>query len=219
MIRVNLLSGSPGAAQPRSLFPSEQRPAAVGLAMLLVTALGVGGWWYYLNVQHANTEESIITAETRIEELKDALKLLEAARLQKAELEERLALIARLQTAKLAPVKLLDVLNEKVPDGLWLMEIKQVQASVQIEGRSLSHTAVTDFAESLQKSGFFKMPVEIITTLMETVEETTVIRFVLKAEPVMGVGLPVAPASPAVAGRPGAESRRKALTNCRSAPR
>ena len=204
MIRVNLLSGSPGAAQPRNFFPSEQRPAAVGLAMLLVTGLGVGGWWYYLNSQHASTEQSIITAETRIEQLKDALKLLESARLQKAELEERMALIDRLRAAKLAPVKLLDIVNAKVPEGLWLMEMKQLQAAVQIEGRSLSHTAVTDFAESLQKSGFFKMPVEIVTTLMETVDETTVIRFVLKAQPVMGVGLPVAPAVPAVAGRPGA---------------
>ena len=204
MIRVNLLSGSPGAAQPRNFFPSEQKPAAIGLAMLLVTGLGVGGWWYYLNVQHAKTEQSIITAESRIEELKDALKLLESVRLQKAELEERLALIERLRAAKLAPVKLLDVVNEKVPDGLWLMELKQVQAWVQIEGRSLSHTAVTDFAESLQKSGFFKKPVEIITTLMETVDETTVIRFVLKAEPVMGVGLPAVPVPAAAAGRPGA---------------
>ena len=204
MIRVNLLSGSPGAAQPRNFFPSEQKPAAIGLAMLLATGLGVGGWWYYLNVQHANTEQSIVTAEARITELKDALKLLESVRLQKAELEERLSLIERLRTAKLAPVKLLDVINEKVPDGLWLMEMKQVQGWVQIEGRSLSHTAVTDFAESLQKAGFFKMPVEIITTLMETVDETTVIRFVLKAEPVMGVGLPAAPAPTAAAGRPGA---------------
>ena len=204
MIRVNLLSGSPGAAQPRSFFPTEQKPAAIGLAMLLVTGLGVGGWWYYLNVQHTNTEQSIVTAEGRIEALKDSLKLLESVRLQKAELEERMALIERLRTAKLAPVKLLDVINEKVPDGLWLMEMKQVQAWVQIEGRSLSHTAVTDFAESLQKSGFFKMPVEIITTLMETVDETTVIRFVLKAEPVMGVGLPAVPVAPAAAGRPGA---------------
>jgi Tfp pilus assembly protein PilN len=191
MIRVNLLSGNPGAAQPRNFFPSEQKPAAIGLAMLLATGLGVGGWWYYLNVQHANTEQSIITAEGRIEELKDALKLLESVRLQKAELEERLSLIERLRAAKLAPVKLLDVVNEKVPDGLWLMEIKQVQAWVQLEGRS-------------QKSGYFKKPVEIITTLMETVDETTVIRFVLKAEPVMGVGLPAVPVPAAAAGRPGA---------------
>ena len=204
MIRVNLLSGSPAAAQSRNFFPAEQKTAAIGLAMLLTTGLGVGSWWYYLNYQHTETEQSIVTAETRMEQLKDALKLLESARLQKAELEERLALIDRLRTAKLAPVKLLDVVNEKVPDGLWLMETKQIKTAVQIEGRSLSHTAVTDFAESLQKSGFFKMPVEIVTTLMETVDETTVIRFVLKAEPVMGVGLPVAPVAPAAAGRPGA---------------
>ena len=207
MIRVNLLANGPGAAQPRQLMPAEQKPAAVGLAMLLVTGLGVGGWWYYVNTQATNTETAIVAAESRIEQLKDALKLLEKARSQKTELEERLTLIERLRMAKHAPVKLLDLLNESVPEGLWLMEIKQNPMGVQIEGRSLSHTAVTDFAQTLQTAGLFKMPVEILTTLMEQVEETNVIRFVLKAEPVAGVGLPTvtpAPPKPAAAGRPGA---------------
>lgn len=207
MIRVNLLANGPGAAQPRQLMPAEQKPAAVGLAMLLVTGLGVGGWWYYVNTQTTRTETAIVAAESRIEQLKDALKLLEKARSQKTELEERLTLIERLRMAKHAPVKLLDLLNESVPEGLWLMEIKQNPMGVQIEGRSLSHTAVTDFAQTLQTAGLFKMPVEILTTLMEQVEETNVIRFVLKAEPVAGVGLPTvtpAPPKPAAAGRPGA---------------
>ena len=206
MIRVNLLANSPGASQPRVLVPTEQKPAMMGLAMLLVTGLGVGGWWYYINAQTASTETAIVSAETRIEQLKDALKLLEKARSQKTELEERLALIERLRTAKNAPVRLLDLLNESVPEGLWLMEIKQSPTGVAIEGRSLSHTAVTDFAQTLQTAGLFKMPVEIVTTLMEQVEETTVVRFVLKAEPVAGLGLPTvaAPVKPAAAGRPGA---------------
>ena len=207
MIRVNLLASGPSAAQPRVLVRSEQKPAMMGLTMLLVTGLGVGGWWYYINAQTASTETGIVTAEARIEQLKDAMKLLEKVRTQKSELEERLALIERLRIAKHAPVKLLDLLNESVPEGLWLMEIKQSPTGVQIEGRSLSHTAVTDFAHTLQTAGLFKMPVEILTTLMEQVEETNVVRFVLKAEPVAGVGLPmVTPpaAKPAAAGRPGA---------------
>jgi type IV pilus assembly protein PilN len=207
MIRVNLLANGPGAAQPRVLVKSEQKPAMMGLAMLLVTGLGVGGWWFYVNTQAASTETSIATAETRIAQLKDAMKLLEKARSQKTELEERLALIERLRLAKHAPVKLLDLLNESVPEGLWLMEIKQSPSGVQIEGRSTSHTAVTDFAQTLQTAGLFKMPVEILTTLMEQVEETNVIRFVLKAEPMPGTGLPtVAPPAPkpSAAGRPGA---------------
>jgi len=205
MIRVNLLTTSPGASQSRVLVPSEQRPAMIGLSMLLVTGLAVGGWWYYLNQQRSATEAGIIAAEGRIEQLKDAMKLLETARQQKAELEERIALIDRLRTAKHAPVRMLDLMNESITDGLWLLEIKQTANSVQIEGRAMSHTAITDFAQGLQKAGFFKMPVEIVTTLMESVEEANVIRFVLKAAPAAGPAVPATGApGTSVAGRPGA---------------
>lgn len=205
MIRVNLLVSGPGAAQSRVVLPKEQRPAIIGLTMLLVTGLSVGGWWYYINQQRAATETSISTSEGRLEQLKDAMKLLESARQHKAELEERISLIDRLRTAKHAPVRMLDLMNESITDGLWLMEIKQTATTVQIEGRAMSHTSITDFAQALQTSGFFKMPVEIVTTLMETVDEANVIRFVLKAEPAAGPAIPTTKAAGAVvAGRPGA---------------
>lgn len=203
MIRVNLLVASPGASQPRTLVSKEQKPAMIGLTMLLVTGLGVGGWWYYINQQRAATEAGITTAEARIEQLKDAMKLLESARQHKAELEERISLIERLRTAKHAPVRMLDLMNESMTDGLWLLEIKQTASTVQIEGRAMSHTSITDFAQALQMSGFFKMPVEIVTTMMEAVDEANVIRFVLKAEPA-GPAIPATGAAGVtVAGRPG----------------
>lgn len=183
MIRVNLLAGGPGAAQPKVWIPAEQKSSLIGLAMLMTTGLLVGGWWYYINYQHNATEANVAKAQGRIEQLKDAMKLLEAARTQKAELEERLAVIDRLRAAKHAPVRMLQLFNQSLPDGLWLMEVKQTNSAVQIEGRALSQTAVSDFAKALQDSGFFKMPVEIVTTLMESVEDTSVFRFVLKAEP------------------------------------
>ena len=194
MIRVNLLGGGTSVVPAKSWLPAEQRSSLVGLGMLLVTGLAVGGWWYYVSYQRAATEAGILKAEARIEELKDAMKLLDTARSQKAELEERLMLIDRLRTAKHAPVKMLDLLNGTLPDGLWLMEIKQTNASVTIEGRAMSQTSVSDYAKSLQDSGFFKMPVEVVMTLMETVEETNVFRFLLKAVPVSTV-----PATPATA--------------------
>jgi Tfp pilus assembly protein PilN len=172
--------------------------------MLLVTGLGIGGWWYYINQQRAATETGITTAETRIDQLKDAMKLLESARQHKAELEERISLIDRLRIAKHAPVKMLDLMNESITDGLWLMEIKQNATSVQIEGRAMSQLAITDFAQTLQVSGFFKMPVEIVTTMMEQVDEANVIRFVLKAEPAAAPAIPATGAAgKTIAGRPG----------------
>jgi len=204
MIRVNLLAGGAHPAPARVLIPAEQRSSVIGLGMLLVTGLAVGGWWYYLNGQHAATEDHITKAETRIEQLKDALKLLETSRTQKAELESRLALIDRLRAAKHAPVRMLNLLNASVPDGLWLMEIKQAGTSVTIEGRAMSQTSVSDFAKSLQDSGFFKMPVEVVMTLMETVEETNVFRFLLKAEPTAaGPNATGAATPPASGGHPG----------------
>jgi Tfp pilus assembly protein PilN len=205
MIKVNLLAGGPGAAQPKVWVPVEQRSALMGLGMLLLTGVIVGGWWYYLSYQREATEAGIVKTEARIEQLKEAMKVLEAARTQKAELEERLAVIDRLRAAKHAPVRMLSLFNTALPDGLWLLQIKQTAvSSVQIEGRAMSQTAVSDFAKALQDSGFFKMPVEIVTTLLETVDDQHVYRFVLKAEP--AAGDPVAPKASAAttpAGRPG----------------
>ena len=39
-----------------------------------------------------------------------------------------------------------------------------------------------DFAEGMQNSGVFQRPVEILTTTTEAVEDTTVVRFAVKAE-------------------------------------
>jgi type IV pilus assembly protein PilN len=207
MIRVNLLASSAVAAQPRVWVPAEQKGSLMGLGMLLLTGVIIGGWWYYLNYQHGVTEEGIGKAEARIEQLKEAMKILDAARQQKAELESRLALIDRLRAAKHAPVRMLNLLNASVPDGLWLMEIKQTATYVQIEGRAMSPSSVTDFAEALQKAGFFKMPVEIVSSVLETIEETGVYRFLMKAEPI-GAIAPAAAASTTTptqpsAGRPG----------------
>jgi hypothetical protein len=46
----------------------------------------------------------------------------------------------------------------------------------------MSLSAVTDFTERLQNAGLFRRPVEILTTTTETVDDTTVIRFAVKAE-------------------------------------
>ena len=61
----------------------------------------------------------------------------------------------------------------------------------------MSQTEVSDFAKSLQDTGFFKMPVEVVMTLMETLEETNVFRFLLKAESAVAAPTATTPAAPA----------------------
>ena len=191
MIKVNLLATPVGAPPPREWVPAAQRSALMGIAMLLVTAGGIGGWWYYQRTQASRLETRIATAEVELERLKEAAKLVTKANARKAELSERLALIDRLRESKRGPVSLLETVNRSIPDGLWLLEIKQGGTAVQVDGRALSLSSVTDFAQRMQNSGLFQHPVEILTTSTEMIEETNVVRFSVKAEAVK----PAAPAA------------------------
>jgi type IV pilus assembly protein PilN len=181
MIRVNLLATTPGAAVKAQVVPKEQRVATLGLTALLVTATAVGGWWWDVHRERLATEATIATDEAEVVHLKDVAKLVDRASARKAELAERLSLIDRLKATKRGPVTLLETVSGSLSDGLWLTELKQTALVVQIEGRATSLTAITDFAEKLQDSTVFERPVEIVTTTAETLEDTPVVRFVVKA--------------------------------------
>jgi len=180
VIRVNLLGVVPSA--PRRVWvPADQQSAAVGLVLLMCTALGVGGWWWQTARAQRVIDAQIVTAQTELTRLKAVATLVDRAVTRKLELTERLGLIDRLHRTQRAPVELLEAISRSVPDGLWLLELKQIGTVVQIEGRATSLTALTDFVERLQTSGRFARPVDIVTTNMELVQDASVVRFALKA--------------------------------------
>jgi type IV pilus assembly protein PilN len=191
MIRVNLISVTPGQSPAREWLPKEQRSAAVGLVLLLATAIGITSWWWYLSHESRKVERSITVAEQDLARLKDVAQLVERATARKGELADRLDLIERLRATMRAPVRLFETVSRSVPHGLWLLEIKQVGSSIQVDGRAMSLTPVTDFAKQMQESGFFQMPVEIVSTTSEILEEVPVIRFMFKAD-LASAGTPAA---------------------------
>jgi type IV pilus assembly protein PilN len=205
MITVNLLANAPGTGPRRVWIPQAQRSIAAGFMLLVVTAAGVGGWWWYLRDQSLGVEAGIATIEADLVRLQDIAVQVEAASARKAELTERVGLINRLRAGKRAPVRLLETVSRSVPDGLWLIEIKQTDAFVRIDGRARSLTSVTDFAQRMQNAGYFRRPVEILTTMAEVYEQANVVRFVVRAEVAdwLAPG-PNSDASGAAGGRPGA---------------
>lgn len=211
MIRVNLLATPVGAAPKQDWLPREQRSAAVGLTILVATGIGVFGWWWYLRHERKDLDVKIATQQTELTRLKSVATLVDRASVRKAELTERLGLIDRLRSVMKGPVGILETVSGSVPDGLWLVELKQTGNMVQIEGRALSLTSVTDFTEQMQNSGMFKRPVEIVTTTTEAVEDTSVIRFIVKGESTAAT-LPDEP-PPAKPGRPGAPAPKAATSS------
>lgn len=181
MIRVNLISGSVPEIAKRPWLPADQKSAAAGLAMLVMTAVVVSGWWWQVQRTRTGVDAQIASSEAELTRLKAVAALVDTAVAQKLELTERLGLIDRLHRTQRAPVDLLQSVSASVPDGLWLLELTQKGPQVQIEGRALSLTSLTDFVERLQTSGTFERPVDIVTTNMETVQDAGVVRFALKA--------------------------------------
>jgi type IV pilus assembly protein PilN len=199
MIRVNLLAPGSQPAQ-RSwkrmfVIPPEQRAALIGLAMLMTTAAGAGLWWWSISLEHKRVDREIASAEANLTKLQEAARLMEKATAREKDLRERLALIDRLRGTQRAPVMLLDTISRSLAEGLWLTEMRQTGAMVQLEGRAISLSALTEFLDRLQLSGRFVRPLDIVTTTTETVADSTVTRFIIRGE--VGAAVTAATAVPA----------------------
>src|SRR4051794_21367877 len=93
--------------------------------MLVLTGAGVAGWEWQLARKTAALDARIAQSETELVRLKEAAALVDRAIARKSELSEKLSLIDRLRAAQKGPVALLGTVSRSVPDGLWLMELKQ----------------------------------------------------------------------------------------------
>jgi Tfp pilus assembly protein PilN len=186
VIRINLLAPGTGpqASAWRRWFvvPPEQRAALVGLTMLMVTAVTVAGWWWSIDRERRVLDTEITAAETQMARLQDVARLVEQTAARERDLRERLALIERLRATQRAPVVLLDTISRALPEGLWLLELRQTGAQVQLEGRAVSLSALTDFVDRLQTSGRFVHTIDIVTTSMEALADTSVVRFAIRGE-------------------------------------
>lgn len=186
MIRVNLIGGAEARrASGFSRFlsvPPEQRAALFGVTVLMATAIGVAGYWWTLDQSRRRLDAEIAVQDAQLVQLQEASRLVLAAEAREKDLRERVDLIERLRAAQRAPVALLEAVSLSLPDGLWLMELKQTGASVRIEGRAESLTALTDFVDRLQHSGRFVQALDIVTTNMEAIGDASVVRFAIRGD-------------------------------------
>ena len=66
---------------------------------------------------------------------------------------------------------MIDQVSRALPDMMWLTSVKQVGYDVTIEGRCLSLTALSDFVGNLSTSGYFRRPVEILESQVQSGRE------------------------------------------------
>jgi type IV pilus assembly protein PilN len=211
MIRINLLGGERQVKKKAYAFdPAKQMTLACGL-LVVVTAAGIGYWYYALQQQAAQVEQDIQRAQQEQIRLRSILNEVNQFDAQRTALQQRVQLIEQLRSGQSIPVQLLDVVSKSVPDMLWLTDLEQKGNDVTIQGQSTTLISVSDFVGNLGNSPLLLKPIEIVNSTVDTVQPTggtrgpgvDLIKFTVKASLAMG---PAAPASPSAgrAGRPAA---------------
>ena len=205
MIRINLLQSDRERAKPKAspLQSAAQRATLAGSLLVVAAGLGVVWWWWALDRQSVQLTADIQAAERETARLKTIIEQVETFEKQKQQLQQRVALIEELRQGQGAPVHLVDQISRAVPDMLWLTEVQQdVNNELTIQGRCATLTSLSDFVGNLERSGFFRRPVEIVDSQVETMQPPLgeLIKFSVKAQFQM-------PGTAAAAPAPGAHGR------------
>ena len=172
MIRINLLAIERDRAKRRPTAAAtgpqatQQRITLLCSLILVLTALGVGWWYWSLKVQSDRIEEDIVTSQKETARLRTLIQQVQTNDARRAQLQERVELIEELRKGREGAVRMLDEISRSLPDMLWLTEVKQQGADLTITGRCTSLTALSDFVDNLKLGGYFK-PVEILDSQVE----------------------------------------------------
>jgi type IV pilus assembly protein PilN len=200
MIRINLLTVErTKAKKPRVLISPAHRVTIAASLILIATVLGIGWWFLSLSQRSAQLDRDITRAEAETVQLRSVLQQVQKFESRKAQLTQRVSLIEQLRRGQSAPVHVLDEISKSLPERVWLTELKQIGGDFTLSGFSASLPSLSDFVANLEATKWFKKPVEILDSQVQT-DKTSgeLVKFAIKAT----LNDPSAPATPpAAAGR------------------
>lgn len=191
MIRINLLSGDRKKAARTPAFDIGTRITLACGLVLVAAASGVGWWYWSLSSEAATVAHDVAAAQQEVARLRPIIAEVSQFEAQRQRLQERVQLIGQLRKGQGVPVQMLDHVSRSLPDMLWLTSLQQEGADLTIEGRSTTLVGLSDFVGNLATTGFFKKPVEIVDSKVESdtrAKGPEIIRFTVKAQLAMAAG-------------------------------
>ena len=201
MIRINLLAVERERAKKKGPIQVGQKVTLAASLILVLMALFIG--WRYWSMTHdsASVDAKITAAQQEAGRLQSIIQNVQQFERRKAQLQQRVTLIEQLRKGQTGPVHMLDQISRALPPMLWLTELKQTTATdVVMDGHCTSQTSVSDFVGNLEASGYFKKPIEIVSSTTEvlTVAPGELVKFTIKAQFQSPAEAAAAPAAPGV---------------------
>ena len=188
MIRINLLP----AAETARVAGRRQDIALGALAIggLVLALVGAHGW-QKARIYGADRALRQVTQE--LQAIQGPYADVQRLEAQKAELREKLQVIAQLEAKKVGPVRILSGLSESTPDKLWLTEFADMGGTLKLTGLGVDEQTVADFMRRLSTLSFFRT-VDLDETSQVTQDGAKVKKFVIRAQMDYGGAPPPQPA-------------------------
>jgi type IV pilus assembly protein PilN len=173
MIRINLLPH-------RELKRAARRRQFIGLAVgtalgSLLVALGVH-LWFSARIAEQQSRNQLL--KTEIAALDKQIAEINKLREQTAALLARKQVVEALQSNRTEAVQLIDQLVRQLPDGVYLKQVKQTGAKVNLVGFAQSNARVSTLMRNIESSPWITAP-ELVEIKAATVNNQRMSEFSL----------------------------------------
>ncbi len=151
MIHINLLGEKSDTSTSHLL---QLAGFIVAVSLTFLTCLGMR--WSFASHLEAAREEKL-QLETRLTQLKKITKEVSELEKNKKTLREKLHTIATLMAKQHGPVRILDDLNQSIPEKAWLSSVSEKSGELVVQGVALDNETIALFMHDLEKSPYFGM--------------------------------------------------------------
>ncbi len=150
MIRINLLPVREARRAANMRQQGLLLGGVIGIAVLTCV-------WMHVSIKgrQAGEQRRIAEAQVELKSLDATRKQVEQFRKEKEEIEQKLQVIASLESSRQGPVRLMDEIASRIPKRMWLTDLAMLGGRVELKGVSLDAEIVAAFLASLAESPYF----------------------------------------------------------------
>jgi type IV pilus assembly protein PilN len=198
VIRINLLP-----------IREARRKAGVRQQMVLMVASAAAavllclGAQMWVQGQISATQRRVQALQAQLAQYKPQQDQVAQFKAKKAEIEQKLRVIEKLEHSRSGPVHIMDELASRIPERVWLTDLNADNGQIELTGMSLDNELVALFLTGLNDSPYFAN-VELEETELKQMDELKLNTFKIRAslqspedppdaKPAAAIGAPAAP--------------------------
>ena len=150
MIEINLLPVREAKKKETLRFQLSIFVLTLLLSLMVIAYLK---WNADRREKHVDTQTKVVQEE--IVKLNKVVGEIDRLKKQRAKLQQKLAVIKKLEKGRLSAVYVLDELSEKIPEKVWIEKLDRAGNKVKIEGVALDNETIANFMTLLERSKYF----------------------------------------------------------------